>query len=244
MTQDRNETERLAAADFARAVADLWRERLGADLLGIYMIGSLAHGGFSARYSDIDLAVIAERGLDGAGLAALGTDAAKVSERLAAKLSIFWTDRGFARGRFPPLDRIDLMERAVTVIERERIRPARPTLAEVRGYLAGPPFARWAERARQFIAAGALDPAERKPYMRALLYPARFCYSWLTGDIASNDDAVAFLESDPRHGLDLGLIGRALACRRENRAPDGLFSGRAVLEGQIAAAARLMAENP
>jgi len=39
-------------------IADDWQERLGERLLGIYLLGSLAHGGFSARYSDIDVALL------------------------------------------------------------------------------------------------------------------------------------------------------------------------------------------
>jgi predicted nucleotidyltransferase len=32
-------------------------------LLGAYLIGSLAHAGFSRRYSDIDIALVTETGL-------------------------------------------------------------------------------------------------------------------------------------------------------------------------------------
>ena len=36
---------------------------LGSELLGVYLIGSLAHGGFSRRYSDIDMALVTEAGI-------------------------------------------------------------------------------------------------------------------------------------------------------------------------------------
>jgi hypothetical protein len=53
------------AADFAGRIVPIWKTELGPELLGAYLIGSLAHGGFSRRYSDIDIAVITEAGLLG-----------------------------------------------------------------------------------------------------------------------------------------------------------------------------------
>src|SRR3954464_6030831 len=98
-------------------------------------------------------------------------------------------------------------------MERERVQPARPTLEEIRHYLRGAPFASWAERARSFAAAETLEPKDHKAYLRTLLYPGRFCYSWMTGLMGSNDDAVAFLSERHAAGLDVGSIKRALQCR-------------------------------
>src|SRR5439155_22816501 len=120
-----------------------WQADLGDGLVGIYLLGSLAHGGFSRRYSDIDMAVIAERGLAPAMLDALKAVAVGVSSELGPKVSIFWTDRRFGVGRFPPLDRADYLDHAVTLTERERVMPPRPPLEEVRAYLTGAPLANW-----------------------------------------------------------------------------------------------------
>src|SRR5258705_3267503 len=125
-----------AAREFARALAVRWQETLQAELLGVYIIGSLAHGGFSRRYSDIDIGAITETGLSRSALNAMRAQAASVSDMLAPKLSIFWTDRSFSIGRFPPLDRADYLDHAVTLMERERVAPAWPALDEVRRYLA------------------------------------------------------------------------------------------------------------
>ena len=46
-----------AATAFARRVGGLWHDRLGKRLAGVYLIGSLAHGGYRAAYSDIDMAL-------------------------------------------------------------------------------------------------------------------------------------------------------------------------------------------
>jgi hypothetical protein len=161
MSASPDELAATAARVFARALAARWQAALGTELLGVYLIGSLAHGGFSRRYSDIDMAAITESGLAAQALDAMHADADDMSQELAPKLSIFWTDRRFGVGRFPPLDRGDYLDHAVTLTERQRATPARPTLEEVRGYLAGTPFVKWAAAAQALAASNALDPTER-----------------------------------------------------------------------------------
>jgi predicted nucleotidyltransferase len=229
-----------AARAFAGGVAALLDAKTGAGLLGAYLLGSLAHGGFNRRYSDIDMALIAENGIDQATLEAVKTGAAALSPELTTKLSIFWSNRQFSIGRFPPLDRVDYLDHAVALIERERVNPIRPTLQDIRGYLGGDPFANWAASATHFACLDTLGSNERKPYLRALLYPARFITSWMTGDMASNDDAVAFLNEQKVPGLDFDLVAAALQCRRDASDPDHLFPARAVLPRQVEACARLV----
>ena len=231
----------IAARNFGTALAARWRGEPG--LIGIYLIGSLAHGGFSRRYSDIDIAVITENGLSPSALDRMRADAVSVSDELAAKLSIFWSDRVFSIGRFPPLDRADYLDHAVTLMEREHVVPARPMLEEVRRYLAGAPFGNWANACETFAARDSLDPNDRKSYLRALLYPARFVSSWLTGGMASNDDAVAHLTEHAPWGLDVPLIQRALACRQAARDPDPLFGARKQLPRQVTACAAVISQG-
>ncbi len=232
---------RAAALDFARRLAPVCQSLLGGDLLGLYLIGSLAHGGFSRRYSDVDLAVVTNAGLAAPALEDVRAAAVALSAGWGPKLSVFWADRDFSVGRFPPLDRVDYLDHAVALHEQERLRPARPTLDEVRHYLRGAPFANWAERARRFAAAAALEPTERKAYLRTLLYPARFCYSYLTGCMSSNDEAVAFLGERRLPGIDLATIEQALRCRAAAADPDPLFPARTVLPAQIDACAAIIA---
>src|SRR5579872_3726812 len=151
-----------AAADFAKGLVANWQAALGTELLGLYLIGSLAHGGFSRRYSDVDMAVISENGLSAETIDRVRGEAAALSPEWGPKVSVFWTDRRFAIGRFPPLDRIDYLDRPVALFERERVPAARPTLQEIRAYLRGAPFTNWAERACAFASAPALDPKDRK----------------------------------------------------------------------------------
>src|SRR5262249_12481482 len=92
---ERTNTSEAAATDFARRLIPIWRSALGDDLLGVYLMGSLAHGGFSARYSDVDLAVVTEAGISAPTLDRVRREAAALSADWAPKLSIFWADRRF-----------------------------------------------------------------------------------------------------------------------------------------------------
>jgi len=236
-----SETSAAAPAiAFAREVARLWERELGDDLLGFYLIGSLAHGGFGARYSDIDVALIAAEPLQGDAIERVARQAAALSPALARKLSLFWTDETFSGGRFPPLDRLDYLDHAVPLLERRRVEPARPSRAEVRAYLAGEPFRNWTQQIERYSTLDALPPEDHKRYLRALLYPARFVYSWETGNMGSNDVAVAFLKGRP-DGLDLDLIIRALDCRNRGEDPLPLFSERSKLKGLLGACQELVA---
>jgi predicted nucleotidyltransferase len=230
-----------SAIDFARRTVPFWRAALGSELLGAYLIGSLAHGGFSRRYSDVDIALVAETGLSPQTLDRVRSEASALSADWGPKLSVFWADRHFNLGRFPPLDRIDYLDHAVVLMERERVRPVRPALEEIQRYLRGEPFANWADQARHFAAAETLEPKDRKVYLRTLLYPGRFCYSWMTGRMGSNDDAVAFLSKTRPAPLDVGLITHALHCRQTDADPDSLFPARTMLPSQVDACAALLA---
>lgn len=240
---DANEHARAAAMDFARQLVPCWRNVLGNELLGAYLIGSVAHAGFSWRYSDVDVALVTEAGLSPKAHDRIRSEAAELSADWGPKVSIFWADRHFSVGRFPPLDRIDYLDHAIVLVERDCVRPARPMLAEIQQYLRGEPFVRWAGRARSFAAAATLEQADRKAYLRTLLYPARFCYSWMTGRMGSNDDAVAVANERPVAGLDVEVIARALGCRQSADDPDGLFPARATLLSQINACASLFADG-
>jgi predicted nucleotidyltransferase len=244
MDQATHNFARASALDFARVVARDWELHLGERLLGIYVIGSLAHDGFSAQYSDIDLAVIAEEALTSHDMAQMLGRAAARSAELAPRLSLFWTDRHFSVGRFPPLDRADLIDHGEALVERQHVRPARPTLGQVRAYLGGDPLRNWSGQVDRIAALTALTSENRKAYLRALLYPARFAYSWTTGAMASNDAAVAWLRSQAHEGFDVALVEQALRCRNEGSDPDYLFPERRKLLGQRDACLRLATDLP
>jgi predicted nucleotidyltransferase len=76
---DSNEIAKTEAIDFVRRLVQHWQETLGAELLGAYLIGSLAHAGFNQRYSDIDLAIVTEAGLSQDALEGLKSEAVALS---------------------------------------------------------------------------------------------------------------------------------------------------------------------
>ena len=123
---DPDELARNAAIDFVRRLVIHWEEALSNELLGAYLIGSMAHAGFSRRYSDIGIALVTVAGLSPAALDRLRNEAVALSADWGAKISIFWTDRHFLLGRFPPLDRIDYLDYAVALMERECVSRASP----------------------------------------------------------------------------------------------------------------------
>ena len=238
-----DEVAAVAAAEFAHRLVPFWQAALGSNLIGVYLLGSLAHGGFSRRYSDIDTAIVTETGLPSQAIETVRGEAAALSADWSSKLSVFSADRDFTRGRFPPLDRIDYLDRPVVLMEREHVQPTRPTLEDIRSYLRGTPLANWTNNARQFAAAETLDPKSRKTYLRTLLYPARLLYSYLTGQMSSNDDAVAFVSDRHPAGLDLRSIEQAMQCRRAAADPDSLFPLRAILPSQVEACAALLRDE-
>jgi predicted nucleotidyltransferase len=229
------------ARGFARAIANDWRDRLGERLLGVYLPGSLAHGGFSPRHSDIDVALLSVDGVTPPEIDTMRQQARNIAPDLAPRLSLFWSDRDFSVGRFPPLDRLDYLDHALPLVERQHVAPLRPSLEDVRAYLRGRPLEAWREQIARTTALTELDDTMRKHLIRALLYNARFLYSWDTGRMASNDEAVAFLRTQAQPGIDLDLIDRALACRNANRPPDELFGERGKLAGLLAACVKIAA---
>ena len=228
MHQTTNRSARAVAVDFAQDIAHLWDRQLGQRLIGVYLIGSLAHGGYSARFSDIDIALIVEGALGSGEIDLVNRKVAARSVPLASRLSLFWTDRYFCMGRFPPLDRVDYIDHAITVLERRHVRPRRPTLSEIRAYLSAEPFQKWSRQALLLSALSELTVDQYKRFLRALLYPARFLFSWETGAIGSNDEAVAFLQGRMPE-IDLDVIVRALHCRNQGEDPQRLFSERSKL---------------
>jgi hypothetical protein len=216
-------------SDFVRDLAALWDRQLGKDLAGVYLIGSLAHGGYSTRYSDIDVALIVERPLAGAELDRINKGAVLRSAALASKVSLFWTDAKFSAGRFPILDRIDYLDHAVPLLERRHVAPVPPTLRQVHAYLRAEALDRWSRQVARFAALDDLVSSDYRTYLRTLLYPGRFLYSWETGHVASNDDAVVYVGRRNLFGADYNVVARALRCRNDGDDPASLFSERGTL---------------
>jgi hypothetical protein len=231
-------------AVLAHAVA-AFEDALGSRLVAGYALGSLAHGGFSPLVSDVDLGLIlrdphkaSDRQTIRRVAGAVKTDGPALNKRL----SVFWGTRstlaGQARGgRFPPLDRLDLLEYGRLLTGGDaRDQVARPGKTELLvagaefalGSLGGPRTLR--DRARSW-AGGRLgrDPAleeirtpdllvSRGPrrLTKIVLFPVRFLFTAQTGRVGTNGLAAEhYLASTDSPA---GLITAALGWRE--RAPD------------------------
>jgi len=235
-------------AVLAQAVA-AYRRAFGARLLAAYALGSLAHGGFSPLVSDIDLGLVLRdpvrladrvtvRRVTGAVQA--GGAVQSGGTGLHERLSVFWgtpaTLAGQARGgRFPPLDRLDLLEYGRLLDGRDaRDAVARPGPAELLvagaefalGYLGGAPslpgrVRGWArgrpghDQAREEIRAPArLVARGPRRLTKVVLFPVRFLYTAATGRVGTNALAAEHYLATPRAPA-AGLVTAALAWRRE-----------------------------
>jgi 2-oxo-3-hexenedioate decarboxylase len=221
---------------------EAYRVALGDRVLAAYALGSLAHGGFSELVSDIDLGLIVSDPLEPGDAkrieAVADTEKAKGSP-LCERLSVFWgtpaTLRGEREGgRFPPLDRLDLLESGRLLIGTDaRHGLPRPTRREL--VVTGAEFALEflagvrASATRQASALGSLRPAGedavaeiRDPELlvsrglrrltKLVLFPVRFLFTAATGSVGTNEDAVSwYLVKETAPGRP--LVRAALAWR-------------------------------
>jgi hypothetical protein len=218
------------------------REALGARFLAAYALGSLAHGGFSPLVSDVDLALVLADPLITTDEETIQSVADTIKARgsaLRERLSVFWgtpsTLRGQSRGgRFPALDRLDLLENGRLLEGRDaREGFARPSIAELliegaefaldylgggRGSL-GPPSP----------GLGSMRPADntvleeiRTPALlvsrgprqmtKLVLFPVRFLFTAATGQVGTTALAVEHYLADS-HAPSADLVAAALQWR-------------------------------
>jgi len=229
-------------AVLAQALA-AYQTALGSRLVAAYALGSLAHGGFSPLVSDVDIGLVLAdppRLKDAITLRSVGNAVRGGGSELHQRLSVFWgtpgTLQGRSRGgRFPPLDRLDLVEHGRLLAGNDvRDSIARPARAELLvagaefalGYLGGDPGL--AERLRLLAARGPRgdDPMTefRTPAVllsrgnrrvtKVVLFPVRFLYTAATGQVGTNAAAVEhYLAGQPVPAAE--LVSAALAWRRE-----------------------------
>lgn len=235
-----------------RAVA-AYQAALGPRLLAGYALGSLAHGGFSPLVSDVDLGLVLAGPLRPADRLTVGTVARRLragGSDLQRRLSVFWgspaTLRGTAHGgRFPPLDRLDLLENGRLLAGAEaRDGMARPGQTEL--LVAGAEFAigdlggriGWPARlsprsglsARtrlrrrdDTILAQLRDPRRLvasgpRQLTKVVLFPARFLLTAATGQVGTNGLAAEhYLAARPAPAA--ALVAAALAWRDEPPPP-------------------------
>ena len=209
---------------FVATVARYFESRLGASLVDAYKLGSLAHGGFSHVYSDIDVGLLLNCPEAPARMGELIAEAKALDAEYGKKLSVFWGNPEFTWGRLPNLDRLDLLDHGVPLLKGHKPQFCRPTKQAIRDELLRSIEKSWKPRLPELNALTELAPANRKPYIRAILYAARLIYSWDNLAMQSNDRAVEYLHEVKPQGLDLKPIDRALACRNGRCSADDVFA--------------------
>lgn len=213
----------MSAENVLAEAAGAYRVALGERLVAAYALGSLAHGGFSELVSDIDLGLILSDPL-GAGdaltiQAVAGAEKARGSE-LGQRLSVFWgtpsTLRGEREGgRFPALDRLDLLDYGRLLSGRDaRAGVPRPSAREL--LVAG------AEFAIEYLAGADAVAEIRRPEVllahgvrrvtKLVLFPVRFLFTSATGEVGTNDAGAAH-HLDQRDAPAGRLAAAALAWR-------------------------------
>jgi hypothetical protein len=222
--------------------ADAYRVAFGPRLIAAYALGSLAHGGFSPLVSDIDLGLIVADPLrrgDAEAIQAVADAERSKDSAFDERLSVFWGTPATLRGerdggRFPALDRLDLLENGRLLSGRDaRAGLSRPSAGEL--VITGSEFA------LDFLAGvrggrgpaspglGSIRPAGedadeeiRRPEVlvargvrrltKLVLFPVRFLFTAATGRVGTNEAAVDhYLQIDDAPGRP--LVAAALAWR-------------------------------
>ena len=230
--------------NFIAGVARFFQGKLGSSLVDAYKLGSLAHGGYSKLYSDIDIGLLLNCAEPPPDLGSWIAEAKTVDAEYGRKLSVFWGNPEFDWGRLPNLDRLDLLDHGMALLNSHKPRFRRPTRQEVHDELLRSIESSWKPRLPELGRMSRLSPENRKPYIRAILYAARLIYSWDNLAMDSNDTAVAYLHRVQPPGLDLKPIDMALACRQEKCAAEEVFALRTDLERQCASAVNYIRGHP
>lgn len=228
---------------FVAAIAEFFQMRLGVSLVDAYKLGSLAHGGFSKIYSDIDVGLLLNCTDAPARMAELIAEAKTLDVEYGKKLSVFWGNPEFTWGRLPNLDRLDLLDHGVPLLNSHKPQFCRPTKAEIRDELLRSIERSWKPRLPELNSLKELAPENRKPYVRAILYAARLIYSWDNLAMESNDRAVEYLHQVQPPGLDLKPIDMALACRQGKCTAQDVFALHVDLISQCENAVRYIGDN-
>jgi predicted nucleotidyltransferase len=229
---------------FVLDVAQLFRADLGAVLVEAYKLGSLAHGGFSDIYSDIDVGLVLSCPKPPLQMSELIAGAKALHSEYGRKLSVFWGNPDFDWGRLPVIDRLDLLDHGVALLYGIKPSLRRPTKDEIHREQLQSIERSWKPRLPELSGLTSLEPKDRKPYIRAILYAARLIYTWDKLVVGSNDSAVDYLHQVRPDGLDLRPIEMALACRRGECSAEDVMRVGADLNRQCESALRYVLGRP
>jgi len=199
----------------------------------LYLIGSLTHGGFSNQYSDIDISFIYQKKIQLDFIHTYKKNLKMISKDAFERISIFYGDLNLEGGRFPYLDRIDMIHNGELLEgEKLKVRKNIPTLENVRNQLLEISIPYWKSKTDFYKASKAINLYD-KEFLRVFLYPARLIYSWETGLITSNDHAVQYLDQLSIPQINMDIIHTALQERLTNGTGKILEEKKSMLHNQL-----------
>ena len=169
------------------------------DAVSIYIMGSLARGGFSEIASDIDLGIVFSGQLYDAKekIKIILSDTKKKFPTVNNKISIFWgsiesINGQIEAGRYPPFDRLDLINHALLLSGQDvrslLIRPSKKELEIASAYFSINNLAT-KERIKEFYDCARIARKGVVYTTKTILFPARFIYLQRTGEIAGNKES-------------------------------------------------------
>ena len=220
--QTSNQKIRLLVQEVLSLSESTFKERC----LAIYIMGSLARGSFSEVASDIDIGIILDgplRPQDGSIIDSVLSKALARSATVQNKVSIFWGSVDSINGvvdagRYPPFDRLDLIDHALLLsgqdVRRNLIRPTKKEL-EISGAEFALDLLGSDERIEEFHNCSLVASKGTVYVTKTVLFPARFIYLERTGEIAGNDVSFQYYV-DHFSGYDAALVQRAYQWRQES----------------------------
>ncbi len=193
-------------------------------LASVYALGSLAHGGFSPGLSDIDVGLVLADPLlaaDEARVEAVKRRVVDLGLPMADRLSLFWGSpeslrTARAEGRFPPLDRLDLLLHGRLLAGRDT-RAGIPEPGREELVVGAVQFAlqvlRRPEEVEQVLDPALLVKRGTRHVSKRILFPVRFLFTARTGEIGR-------VEAAADHYVGLGglaspIVAEAVRWRAE-----------------------------
>jgi predicted nucleotidyltransferase len=191
------QTESVAIRSLVTDIVTSANEIFGCQCKAVYIMGSLARGGFSEIASDIDIGVILSEPLSD-----VSSKIDKIKDTSLEKyplvhnsVSIFWGSiesiNGLVDiGRYPPFDRLDLIDHALLVsgqdIRDKLVKPSKREL-EIASVEFSLDYLGTQKRQEEFSHCNRIAEKGAVYVTKTILFPARFIYLAQTGKIAGND---------------------------------------------------------
>lgn len=191
--------------------------------VAVYIMGSLSRGGFSEHASDIDLGIILHP-VESVTDAEIHSLVGRLRENHSAiknNVSVFWgsvdTINGSeSGGRYPPFDRLDLIEHATLLLGQDvRDQLRLPTKKELEVSCVEFALKKLAtlERIQEFFECQRIANKGIVYVTKTILFPARFIYLLKSGVIAGNEASAEYYVNNFLLGPDAILVNNSYQWR-------------------------------